>query len=124
MDHLAYERREEGVAREPAETIALGRGACRDFAVLLAVLLRQMGVAARLASGYMVETGERERRAEGALHAWTEAYLPGAGWIGLDPTNGILCDHHHILAAVGLEPGRRLPHPRQLLPLARASPPR
>ena len=42
--------------------------------------------------------------AEGALHAWTEIYLPGAGWVGFDPTNGYLCNHHHITAAVGLTP--------------------
>ncbi len=104
--HLAYERREEGAARSPAETLACRSGACRDFAVLMAATLRGMGVAARLASGYLGEFGveKSERRAEGALHAWVEAYLPGAGWVGFDPTNGTLCDHHHLTAAVGLAP--------------------
>jgi len=103
--NLTYERREEGSARTPAETLAAGGGACRDFAVLLAETLRGLGVAARLASGYLWEgmsTGPM--KAEGALHAWVEAYLPGAGWIGLDPANGIFCDHNHITAAVGLSP--------------------
>src|SRR5690606_25617776 len=73
--------------------------------VLLADTLRRAGIAARLASGYLwEEPSEAERRAEGALHAWTEAYLPGAGWVGLDPTNGVFCNHHHITAAVGLTP--------------------
>ena len=103
-EHFRYERREEGRAREPEETVALGLGACRDFAVLLAAVLRREGVAARLVSGYLVETSETDRHAEGALHAWTEAYLPGAGWLGFDPTNGILCNHHHIAAAIGLRP--------------------
>jgi transglutaminase-like putative cysteine protease len=103
-EHLRYERREEGVARMPEETLSHGSGACRDFAVLLAASLRGLGVAARLVSGYLIESGEIDRVAEGALHAWTEAYLPGAGWVGLDPTNGIFCDHHHIAAAVGLTP--------------------
>lgn len=103
-ENLKYERREEGRARSPAETLALGRGACRDFMVLLAAALRGLGIGARLASGYLLELGEGERRAEGSLHAWTEAYLPGAGWVGFDPTNGSLCDHHHITAAVGLTP--------------------
>ena len=103
-DHLRYERREEGAAREPAETLALGSGACRDFAVLLAATLRGLGIAARLASGYLTEFGEENKRSEGSLHAWTEAYLPGAGWTGLDPTNGTFCNHQHLTAAVGLTP--------------------
>lgn len=103
-DHLGYERRDEGAARSPAETLALGTGACRDFAVLLAETLRGLGVAARLVSGYLCEFGEAEKRAEGALHAWTEAFLPGAGWVGLDPTNGTFCNHNHITTAVGLIP--------------------
>ena len=101
---LAYERREEGAAHAPEETLRLGRGSCRDFAVLLAEVARGLGLAARLASGYLCEFGEGEKRAEGALHAWTELYLPGAGWLGFDPTNGYLCNHHHLTAAVGLTP--------------------
>ena len=100
--NIAYERREDGDARPAAETLALGRASCRDFAVLLVDALRGLGLAARHASGYLCEFGEGEKRAEGALHAWVEVYLPGAGWVGLDPTNGTLCDHHHITAAVGL----------------------
>lgn len=103
-EHLRYERREEGAALSPAETLAAGAGACRDFALLLAETLRAHGVAARFASGYLCEFGKKERVAEGALHAWTEAYLPGAGWVGFDPTNGVLCTENHITAAVGLIP--------------------
>jgi transglutaminase-like putative cysteine protease len=102
--NLEYERREEGEPHPPAELLARGAGACRDFAVLLAEVLRGLGIAARLASGYLCEFGDGERFAEGSLHAWTEAYLPGAGWIGMDPTNGTFCDHHHLTAAVGLTP--------------------
>jgi transglutaminase-like putative cysteine protease len=102
--NIAYERREEGAARTPNETLLAGSGACRDFAVLLAETLRGHGVAARLASGYLCEFDAAEKRAGGALHAWTEAYLPGAGWIGLDPTNGIFCNHNHITAALGIAP--------------------
>ena len=102
---IQYERREEGEARPARETLALRRGACRDFAVLLAGELRALGIASRLASGFLCEMGPGEKRAAGALHAWTEAYLPGAGWIGLDPTNGILCAENHIATAVGLNPG-------------------
>ncbi len=102
--HLIYERRDDGAARPSHETLALGRGACRDFAVLMVDLLRGLGLAARFASGYLCEFGNVEKRAEGALHAWVEVYLPGAGWVGFDPTNGVLCDHHHLTAAVGIGP--------------------
>lgn len=101
---VGYERREEGPARSPNETLQLGRGACRDVALLLAAILRQNGLAARLTSGYLREADAKTKRAEGSLHAWTEAYLPGAGWVGMDPTNGIFCNHNFIAAAVGIEP--------------------
>jgi transglutaminase-like putative cysteine protease len=101
---IGYERREEGAALSPAETLRLGRGACRDVAVLLAEISRQMGLAARLTSGYLRESDSETKCAEGSLHAWTEVFLPGAGWIGLDATNGVFCNHNFIGAAVGLTP--------------------
>ena len=101
---IGYERREEGAAMSPAETLRRGRGACRDVTVLLAEILRQMGLAARLTSGYLRESDAETRRAEGSLHAWTEVFLPGAGWVGLDATNGVFCNHNFIGAAVGLTP--------------------
>ncbi|HEX4641656.1 MAG TPA: transglutaminase family protein [Chthoniobacterales bacterium] len=101
---IGYERREEGPALSPAETLRRGRGACRDVSVLLAEILRQMGLAARLASGYLRESDSETKRAEGSLHAWTEVFLPGAGWIGLDATNGVLANHNFIAAAAGLAP--------------------
>jgi transglutaminase-like putative cysteine protease len=101
---IGYERREEGEALSPAETLRRGRGACRDVAVLLAEMLRQMGLAARLTSGYLRESDSETKRAEGSLHAWTEVFLPGAGWIGLDATNGVLANHNFIAAAAGLTP--------------------
>jgi transglutaminase-like putative cysteine protease len=102
--NIGYEAREEGAARLPEETLRLGTGSCRDTGVLMASILRELGFAARLASGYLCEFGAeaRERRAEGAMHLWVEAYLPGAGWTGLDPTNGIFCNHNFITTAVGL----------------------
>jgi len=101
---IGYERREEGEALSPLETLRCGRGACRDVAVLLAEMLRQMGLAARLTSGYLRESDSETKRAEGSLHAWTEVFLPGAGWIGLDATNGVLANHNFIAAAAGLAP--------------------
>jgi transglutaminase-like putative cysteine protease len=106
---VGYERREEGPARRPAETLRHGKGACRDVALLLAAVLRQCGLAARLTSGYLREAESESRRAEGSLHAWTEVYLPGAGWVGMDATNGIFCNHNFIAAAVGVEPGEVTP---------------
>ena len=104
--NIAYERRDEGEAQAPSETLRLRRGACRDTAVLLAAGLRAQGLAARLASGYLWEsvTDPAERKAEGALHAWTEVFLPGAGWVGMDPSNGVLADHHYVSVAVGITP--------------------
>ncbi|MEY2492910.1 MAG: hypothetical protein QOH24_1861 [Verrucomicrobiota bacterium] len=101
---IGYERREQGVALSPVETLRRKRGACRDVAVLAAEMLRQMGLAARLTSGYLRESDSATKRAEGSLHAWTEVFLPGAGWIGLDATNGVFCNHNFIGAAVGLIP--------------------
>jgi transglutaminase-like putative cysteine protease len=101
---ISYERREEGAAQSPAQTLRRQRGACRDTAVLLAEMLRDLGLAARVVSGYLREADEEVRRAEGSLHAWTEVFLPGAGWVGLDPTNGIFCNDNFIAVAVGLRP--------------------
>lgn len=101
---IGYERREEGEALSPVETLRRGKGACRDVSVLLAEILRRMGLAARLTSGYLRESDSETKRAEGSLHAWTEVFLPGAGWIGLDATNGVLANHNFIAAAAGLTP--------------------
>ncbi len=106
FQNLEYERRDEGAARPPEETLRLGRASCRDFNVLLAAALRGLGLASRLASGFLCEfeIAEKDRTAQGALHAWSEVFLPGAGWVGLDPTNGAFCNHNHITTAVGLTP--------------------
>ncbi|MGI9088251.1 MAG: transglutaminase family protein [Chthoniobacterales bacterium] len=101
---IGYERREEGAALSPPETLSRRRGACRDVALLLAEVLRAAGLAARLVSGYLRENELGTRRAEGSLHAWTEVFLPGAGWVGMDGTNGVFCNHNFIAAAVGLAP--------------------
>ena len=103
---VAYERRDHGPPLSVAETLARRRGCCRDVAVLLLAALRRTGVAARLAAGFVWEgdVPPGSRRAESAMHAWVEAYLPGAGWTGFDPTNGVLCDHHFLPVAVGLTP--------------------
>ena len=84
--HIRYESRPEGPARAPIETVELGVGSCRDTARLLLALLRDLGFAARLVSGYLWEPAAKDstkRRADGFFHAWTEVALPGAGWVGL-----------------------------------------
>ncbi len=108
-ESIGYERREKGAARDPAETLRLGRGACRDVTILLAEVLREAGLAARLVSGYLRESESASQRAEGSLHAWTEVFLPGAGWIEMDATNGVFCNHNFIATAVGILPAQITP---------------
>jgi transglutaminase-like putative cysteine protease len=80
------------------QTITLGSGACRDFAVLLVDLLRILGLAARFVSGYFYDPAVAGTN-DTAMHAWTEVYLPGAGWKGLDPTTGLFCYEAYIPVA-------------------------
>jgi uncharacterized protein (DUF2126 family)/transglutaminase-like putative cysteine protease len=100
---IAYEVRSEGDARLPAQTVELRSGACRDTTLLCATILRQIGLAVRVVSGYLCEFNVdiKDRRAESSLHAWVDVFLPGAGWVGIDPTNGTFCDHRFIPTAVG-----------------------
>ncbi len=91
-------RREAGIL-PPARTLAAGRGACRDAAVLFMDCCRAVGLPARFVSGY--QAGDRENPGDAHdLHAWAEACLPGAGWLGFDPTHGLaVADSHLSLAA-------------------------
>ncbi|MFS4466820.1 transglutaminase family protein [Maribacter sp. 2210JD10-5] len=88
--------REEGVPFEPDKTFHLKKGSCRDLVWMQIQLLRQLGIAARFVSGYYYVDVENPRY---ELHAWTEVFLPGAGWIGFDPSNGIMTGHAHIAVA-------------------------
>ncbi len=97
-DHVYEQREEEGV-QTPEETIARAAGSCRDLAWLFVTIARRLGVAARFVSGYFIPW-DKENHGEAELHAWAEAYLPGAGWVGFDPTSGLLAaDGHAPLAA-------------------------
>jgi len=86
---IAYEERDEDAARTPLETLARGRGSCRDFAVLFVDAVRSLGFGARIVSGYLYDPTRNAVGSAGAgsTHAWAEVYLPGAGWIMFDPTN-------------------------------------
>jgi transglutaminase-like putative cysteine protease len=96
---LAYARREEPGVQLPHETLGLGGGSCRDFAVLMMEAARHWGFGARFVTGY-IQMGEGQH---GATHAWTEIYIPGAGWHGFDPTNNKLVGSEHVSVAVARE---------------------
>ncbi|KPK15144.1 MAG: hypothetical protein AMJ62_10415 [Myxococcales bacterium SG8_38] len=107
--NIAYRRREDEGVQTANQTLATGAGSCRDLAELFVATSRQLGLAARFVSGYLYEPPPPEgvsafNRAAGSMHAWAEVYLPGAGWRGFDPTNGILTDHHFLPAAVANRP--------------------
>ena len=96
-------RHDYGV-RTPHETISLKEGTCRDFAFLLMESARSLGIAARYVSGYLCGSYEGVA-GESHTHGWCELYLPGAGWVGFDPANGILAASHHVPVAVSAMAG-------------------
>ncbi|MFT3676947.1 MAG: transglutaminase family protein [Chitinophagaceae bacterium] len=83
-----------------AEILELESGVCQDFAHLMLELLRNTGIPCRYVSGYICPN-KNGMRGEGATHAWIEAWIPGYGWTGIDPTNNVWVNNHHVKLAVG-----------------------
>jgi transglutaminase-like putative cysteine protease len=110
-ESFTYERRVEPGTRPPALTLKLGRGSCRDLALLMIEALRTLGLAARFVTGYLYQrAGNSEGyRGGGSTHAWCEVYLPGAGWVELDPTNAIVGNRDLIRVAVARDPSQAVP---------------
>jgi transglutaminase-like putative cysteine protease len=104
-----YNARYEEGTQTAAETLALGSGTCRDFAVLMMEALRSFGFATRFVTGYLYDDSSGTTQGGGSTHAWCSVYLPGAGWVEYDPTNGLVAGANLIRVGVAREAGQALP---------------
>src|ERR1700756_5369409 len=107
-DSFAYRKRHEQGTQHPLDTLQTGSGTCRDYALLMIEALRRLGIAARFVSGYLFD-GDGAHAGGGATHAWVQVYLPDAGWIEFDPTNGIEGTRDLVRVAVARDPVQALP---------------
>ncbi|HCZ17681.1 MAG TPA: transglutaminase [Candidatus Accumulibacter sp.] len=126
-DHFGYAQREQEGTQTPLQTLGLGTGSCRDFALLMMEAMRRLGVATRFVSGYLYDQaldsdqgssglsghvggGESGTVGAGTTHAWLQAYLPGAGWVTFDPTNNLLGGSDQLIrVGVARDPSQASP---------------
>lgn len=110
---FAYAARDEEGTQTPIETLDLGSGSCRDFALFMIEAVRSLGLAARFVSGYLYDESllgaDGGVVGGGATHAWVQVYLPGAGWVPFDPTNAIIGGRNLIRVAVARDPAQAAP---------------
>ena len=108
-----YEGRQAEGTNDPRQTLASGAGACRDLALFMMEAVRSLGLAARFVSGYLYDErqvhGGSPVVGGGATHAWCEVYLPGAGWVEYDPTNGLVAGRNLIRVSVARTPQQAVP---------------
>lgn len=107
-DRVTYVTRSAPGVWPPDRTLGEGQGSCRDSAWLLVQCLRHSGIAARFVSGYQLQPPEHASP-DAELHAWTEAFLPGAGWVGVDATSGLLTAERYVAVAASPDPAGAAP---------------
>ncbi|MDP6343024.1 MAG: transglutaminase family protein [Alphaproteobacteria bacterium] len=112
-DEFGYVERTEPGVQTPVETLDSGSGTCRDYALFMMEAVRSVGLAARYVSGYLydpaIDGGKSDVSGAGATHAWVQVYLPGAGWVEFDPTNGSYGGRNLVPIAVAREPEQAMP---------------
>lgn len=115
-ERFTYAARDEEGTQTPLQTLMLGRGSCRDFALLMMEAARRLGVATRFVSGYLYDPAldaadgsASDVVGAGSTHAWLQAYLPGAGWVPFDPTNNLLGGNTLIRVGVARDPHQAAP---------------
>jgi len=112
-DEFDYQTRLEQGVQSPVETLERGTGSCRDYALFMMEAVRSVGLAARFVSGYLydpaIDGGPGDVSGAGSTHAWVQVYLPGAGWLEFDPTNGSYGGHNLVPIAVAREPDQAVP---------------
>ncbi|UXN71571.1 transglutaminase family protein [Devosia neptuniae] len=109
-ESFKYLRRPDPGTQRPAVTLSKRQGTCRDFALLMIEAARSLGFAARFVTGYLYSPArDGDHRGGGATHAWCQIYLPGAGWVEFDPTNGIIGTRDLIRVGVAREPQQAIP---------------
>ncbi len=108
---FTYRKRHEQGTQHPLDTLRTGSGTCRDYALFMIEALRRLGIAARFVSGYIAIPGDRAHGyvGGGSTHAWVQVYLPSAGWIEFDPTNGIVGTRDLVRVAVARDPRQAIP---------------